>query len=110
MLTGILISKDGSFKNIQINPQCLDESVENKGNNAIKQLHIFHHDNLQVIYYGWTEGEENNINKCENPPPIDETLYYGDLIVLLREDDELINFIIGDYEVYKFIIKINSTF
>ena len=100
MLTTTLIKKNNSLKNININPLRLEDCVDNKGTNDIEQLHIFHYENLKVIYYGWTEGKEEDINQHELPEPIDNQLYYGDIIVLLRENNELINFPIEDYEEF----------
>jgi len=95
-----LITKNNNIKTINCNPLRLEDSVENKGKNAIEQLHIFTYENLKVIIYGWATGEENKINKHELPPPIDNDLYYGDLIVLLREDGELVDFSKEDYEEF----------
>ena len=95
-----LITKNNDLKNVNINPFRLEDYVENKGKNAIEQLHIFNYDNLKVIIYGWTEGKENQINRHELPEPIENTLFYGDLLVLLRENDELVDFPKEEYEEF----------
>ncbi len=95
-----LITKRNDLKTVDINPLRLEDSVENKGKNAIEQLHIFTYENLKVIVYGWTNGKEKQINRHELPEPIDTELFYGDLLVLLREDDELVDFPLEDYEEF----------
>ena len=95
-----LITKNNDLKTIDANSLKLEDSVENKGQNAMEQLHIFTYENLKVIVYGWTNGKENQINRHELPEPIDTELFYGDLLVLLREDGELVDFSTEDYEEF----------
>lgn len=101
MVLATLITKRNIIKTINIDPEKLEESAENKGKNAIEQLHIFNFENLlKVIVYGWTSGNERDINKHELPSPIDTDLFYGDLIVLLRKGDNLEDFTKEDYEEF----------
>jgi hypothetical protein len=102
MVLATLIKKNNTIKTIDIDPEKLEESAENKGKNAIEQLHIFNFEGLlKVIVYGWTSGDfERDINKHELPPPIDNPLFYGDLIVLLRKGDNLEDFTKEDYEEF----------
>ena len=99
-IKGTLITKNNELKTVDVNPLRLEDSVENKGHNAIEQLHIFHYQNLKVIIYGWKNGEEKQINRHELPEPIENTLFYGDLLVLLREADELVDFVTDEYEEF----------
>lgn len=99
-----LVTMNNQHKTVDLDIFRLDDSVENKGENTIEQLHIFHYENFQVIIYGWTNGKEYQINKHELPPPIDNKLYFGDLLILLREDNVLIDFETVDYdEFYNYI-------
>ena len=100
-----LITVNDELKTVDVNVLRLEDAVENKGKNAISQLHIFHYDNYQVIIYGWLKGKEKQINKHELPPPIDNILYYGDLLVFLRENDELV-----DFEKEEYTDFYNTTF
>ncbi len=95
-----LITKNNDLKTTVVNPLKLEDYVENKGKHSMEQLHIFTYENLKVIIYGWTSGKENQINKHELPEPIDTKLFYGDLLVLLTEDEELVDFPLEDYEEF----------
>ena len=41
--------------------------------------------------YCWSEGSESKINKHDLPPPIDNELYYGDILVLRHENGNLLD-------------------
>ena len=106
MIKATLITQNNKYKTIELDISRLDDATETKGTNAIEQLHIFHCENFQVIYYGWTDGLETMINKHELPPPIDNLLCYGDLIILLRENDDFVDFTDEDYnEFYNYIFN-----
>ena len=109
-IKGTLITINNKLKDVNVNPLRLEDSVENKGRNAMEQLYIFHYEDVKVIVYGWKSGEENKINRHELPEPIDCTLFYGDLLVLLREGDDLVDFEVEDYqEFYDYMFSGFST-
>lgn len=100
MLTSVLITKNNELKVIPINPLKLEETIETKGKDNIRFIHSYFYENIEIIYHGWTNGKENDINKHDLAPPIDKTLFYGDLLVLLKEDGELTNLSVEDYEEF----------
>lgn len=60
-----------------------------KGKNKPVLLHTFQEYDIAIL--GYKQGLEKNINKTELPPPIDNELYYGDLIVYSLKDNLTIN-------------------
>tara|TARA_B100000575_G_C23142648_1_gene665513 strand:- start:4323 stop:4943 length:621 start_codon:yes stop_codon:yes gene_type:complete len=55
-------------------------------------------DTLSV--YCWTEGKESSINQHDMPPPIDNNLYYGEIIVIRHSKGVLKNISKDDYESF----------
>lgn len=61
-----------------------------KGKGRPVILHIFKDYDISIL--GYKQGIEKNINKTEMPPPIDNELYYGDLIVYSLKDNLTIDY------------------
>ena len=80
-----LISKFGEVSTVTYTSlKNLQTKFKTKGTGKPKNL--FEWDN-GFILMGYTTGLEKNINKHELPPPVDEKLFYGDLIVYKEEDN-----------------------
>lgn len=64
-------------------------------------LHCFSFDeqDLENGYevYGKKSGRANSENKYEFPPPIDKELYFGSLCIIKRENDEISDLTIGEW-------------
>jgi len=104
MLKATLIDKTDELKTIEINVDDIETYTINKGYGKISQLHIWKYENLEVIIYGWENGHRKNINKHELPSPLDNNLFYGDLVVLLKENEEYDDFPKEDYnEFYEYM-------
>ena len=77
-LKAVLIKKTGDVVTITYkNPRDLKTKFKTKGRGGIKKLHNFG----DMILMGYNDGLEKNINRFELPPPIDNNLYYGDIII-----------------------------
>lgn len=100
MLKATLIHKTDNLVTIDVNINDIENSVRNKGFGEIKQLHSWNYENLEIILFGWKNGDHKSINKHELPSPFEYTLLYGDLVVLLKEEDEYIDFPKEDYEEF----------
>ena len=91
--TAVLISKFGELSNVTYTSlKNLKTKFSKKGSGKSSMLHTWKNTNISII--GFTTGTENNINKHELPPPIDTDLYYGDLIVFIKNA----NFSIENYK------------
>jgi hypothetical protein len=72
--------------------------------NKILNLKLLHtwdfNNNLKVLIYGLENGLEKDINKHELPGPLENNLLYGDIIVQMTVDDELVDFDKEDYNEF----------
>lgn len=85
----VLINRLGEFTEIHYTTQKnLITKFVCKGTGKPKILHVFD----DIKYYGFSSGEENIINKTELPPPIDNELYYGDIIAFSDKKDLTIEY------------------
>ena len=61
-----------------------------------KQFHIF--------VYGKTEGKANQENKYEFPPPIDQKLFFGNVLLVNRHDNYWVDLTVEEWEtIYNFL-------
>ena len=58
-----------------------------KNNNNFSVEHTWIVDKSSIILYAKSEGRSQNINKYELPPPIDNTIYYGDIAIISLDSD-----------------------
>ena len=90
------------YKNGEIEQKVTKKPIENekifklcnyKNSSGFERLHCFPFDkqNNENGYevYGKRSGRANNENKYEFPPPIDKDLYFGNLCIIKRENDEI---------------------
>ena len=66
-----------------------------KGNDNISILGKWDDDDGFIIVYGWKTGCE--INETELPPPLEDGIFYGDIIVVKEQDLNIIDFKKIDY-------------
>ena len=89
----VLISKFGEYSDITYtNLENLKSKFSKRGSGKSTILHTWENTNISIM--GFIQGSENNINKHELPPPIDTDLFYGDLIVFIKDA----NFTIQNYK------------
>lgn len=65
-------------------------------------IHSFKCKDNYVHVFGKDKGKAGDVNKFEYPPPMDNTLYYGNMLLLATEEkelncDKIINYNIGDW-------------
>ncbi len=74
---------------------------QTKGTGPLKQLHYWQLFDDTIIIYGWEQGEAGDENKHELPPPIDNSLYFGDLLVFRLDDNGKLNHLSKEaYEIF----------
>jgi len=100
MLKATLILKKDKLKTVDVNINDIEKSIIHKGTGEIKQLHIWNYENFEIVIFGWKHGNHKSVNKHELPTPFEHTLLFGDLIVLIKEDDKYIDFPKEDYEEF----------
>ena len=67
------------------------QGIKSKGHDYIERECDFEWNNNVISMYCWSEGSESKINKHDLPPPIDNELYYGDILVLRHENGNLLD-------------------
>ena len=86
MVKVIFVKKNGSLKNSSIKLDNLDNLYKKclfSSNNHFDNRNIWSHDN-NVFYsiFSKNKGKAGNENKYELPPPIDNELYFGTMVIL----------------------------
>ena len=66
-----------------------------KGSDNISILGKWDDDDGFIIFYGWKTG--NTPNNTELPPPLDDSIFYGDILIVKEQDSNLIDFEKVDY-------------
>lgn len=74
--------------------------IKSKGQDDIERECDFEWNNNLISMYCWSEGSESKINKHDLPPPIDNQLYYGDILVLRHNNGNLIDLSKDNYNQF----------
>ena len=101
MITIILIKKNGDLeeKNVKnINQDQIYKFCNYKNNNDFKCLNVFKNKSYNYEIYGKTKGKANHENKYELPPPIDQELFFGTLVILKKNDENYCNISLEEWE------------
>jgi len=71
----------------------------NRKQKDLKKVYTWDFDEDKIEIYGYINGNEKNINKLELPEPIENNLYYNELIFFsLNENNEYIDLNEDDFE------------
>jgi len=75
-----------------------------KKKTAPELLCTYPYKNLTLFLFGYTKGKAGTENKHELPPPHDETLAFGDIVIVVSKDERSfanpILFKVSDYELF----------
>jgi len=90
-ISGIIVEKKSSLKNIKINEvnkEVLGKKCGFKKLDDFEIQHIFktkfNKEKYIIEVYGKVNGRANNENKYDYPPPIDNTLFFGNMLLLCK--------------------------
>ena len=107
MIETILLLKNGELGNTtvkkNINVDYLTDICyfKHHGIGKVKQLHYWELFDKTLILYGWDRGEIEQKNKHKLPEPINNSLYFGDLLLLcLDENGRLTKFTKLNYQQF----------
>jgi hypothetical protein len=90
----VIIQKDGTDKSLTIKKFNLDDLYVKcgfKNNNHFQLFNkkfIMNDDNYELFIGGKTKGNEKFINQFNFPPPVDNTLFFGNCILFLKKKDD----------------------
>tara|TARA_B100001741_G_scaffold312173_1_gene314916 strand:+ start:1442 stop:2083 length:642 start_codon:yes stop_codon:yes gene_type:complete len=107
-IKAILLRDNKSIKEILVpNSLCtgqLDISavsgIKSKGHDNIERECDYEWNDNLISMYCWSEGSESKINKHDLPPPVDNELYYGDILVLRHDNGNLIDLSKDNYNQF----------
>lgn len=119
----VQIYKDGKMEEIKIiknkkfscNTLCkiFNNFSKSQGNDSIKELYSWSHDNYNIRCFSWYDGESGFENKHELPPSgisdfLEEDssnkLLFGDIFLVKEKDNKIFDFSVSDYGVFYNII------
>ena len=69
-------------------------NIYNRGTGSISRECDYQWNDMTISVYAWVNGQEKYINQHDLPPPVDNELYYGDIIVIKHD-----NGVVGDLSV-----------
>lgn len=94
-INGIIVEKNNTLKNVKINDlnlEFLGKKCGFKKLDDFVQQHTFktkyNKSKYNIEVYGKINGRANNENKYDYPPPIDNTLFFGNMLLLCKINDE----------------------
>lgn len=94
-VNGVIVEKNNSLKDVKINDillESLGKKCGFKKTDDFLQQHIFktkyNKSKYYIEVYGKTNGRANNENKYDYPPPIDNTLFFGNMLLLCKINEE----------------------
>lgn len=107
---GVLVEKNGDVKEIKINDvDNLYKSCKLKSNNDFNIRHTWTvklKKNTHVIsLYSKNTGRANMENKYDLPPPVDNDLYYGNMILVKYDSEEKTNIVDLHLELWEEIYE-----
>tara|TARA_B110000305_G_scaffold201024_1_gene228557 strand:+ start:49 stop:678 length:630 start_codon:yes stop_codon:yes gene_type:complete len=93
-ISGIIIEKNTSLKNIKINEVKIETLGKKCGFKKLDDFEVqhtfktkFNKEKYTIEVYGKVNGRANNENKYDYPPPIDNTLFFGNMLLLCKIND-----------------------
>ena len=97
MINTLLLLKNGEIVNIDVPKNTNTDNFNNKSylqtktTSKLEQLHYWQLFDETYIIYGCKDGNAGDENKHELPPPIDSSLYFGDLIIFRLDENGKLN-------------------
>ena len=104
MVEFIIISKSQDIMSEGLDQEVTLKNIHellqnNRKEKDLKKLYTWDFEDEKIEMYGYIEGKEKEINKLELPEPIENKLYYNELIFFsLNENDEYVDLDEEDFE------------
>lgn len=94
----VIVEKGGTLKSVNVKTLKKDELYKIAGfkvnkNDDFKLHHKFSVEDSKffVCVYGKTNGRANQENKYDFPPPIDNTLFFGNVLLIMKKGDKFVS-------------------
>ena len=101
----IILTKNGEIKEftiqeeIDINNLNVNSWEINTGLGNFERIDYEYNGDILSLY-GWKEGHLGEINRTELPPPEDNTLYFGDVIVIRSKNGDVLDLTEQNYNEF----------
>ncbi len=101
MVKVVIIEKSGAAKTSSIKSFSKNELYKKcnfrNASNFVKIVTWNYSGSQNVSIFGKNKGRAGSENKCDLPPPVDKELYFGKLIVLLHDGEEVEDYTVEDF-------------
>ena len=86
----VVVLKGGTLKeqNINVKESDLYKKCNFKNDNDFSKRHTWKMDNKYVSLYAKDSGKANTENKYELPPPLDNELYFGKMLLVMHNSED----------------------
>lgn len=107
----VLVNKSGELKQVNVNDVGIESLCKKAGFKTIKDFKLVHRwsvkmqDDYCVELYAKDKGRTGQENKYDFPPPVDNTLFFGSCVLVLKDGNmteplwtEIYEFLFGGFE------------
>ena len=105
MVQVVVIEKTGSLKELNIKQydnEYLCKKAGFKSSKDFKAQTCWKQENIEVYLYGKTEGRAGQENKYDMPPPVDNTLFFGSCLLIMKEKNKEVDLSVKTWkEIYE---------
>ena len=86
---GLLLVAKGDVKKVKFSKTISEKDVQDflKKNTPSTNLGSYVYDDYTLTLFGYTTGKAGTENKHELPPPLDSTLYFGDVLLVASKNE-----------------------
>jgi hypothetical protein len=100
MKKAILVNKSGETEQVELSKKssnCISKCLKIKGKGKVENIHNWKYNDLSVQLYGFSDGKAGDENKFELPPPVDSELFFGDMLFISCNKEELNELTLDDF-------------
>jgi len=91
MVQIVIVEKSGLLKELnvkQYDNEYLCKKAGFKNSKDFKAQTCWKQENMEVYLYGKTEGRAGQENKYDMPPPVDNTLFFGSCVLVMKKNNK----------------------
>lgn len=110
--TIIIVEKNGDLKETSFRSESIDDLYKKAGFktatgftiHSVWNVELSNKKQYNIVLYGKTTGRANQENKYEFPPPVDNTLFFGNCVLANISDGVITNLSVDEWEeIYNYL-------
>ena len=105
MVLIVIVEKSGVLKELNIKQydnEYLCKKAGFKSSKDFKAQTCWKQENIEVYLYGKSEGRAGQENKYDMPPPVDNTLFFGSCLLIMKEKNKEVDLSVKTWkEIYE---------